>query len=160
MLIGTHALLPVCGCLVADSISLVLGRDRLFPPRSLWAVAAFGILPDVCSPHIMLEDRHTSFAHSLWFLGVMIPVTTMVGSFFQKGRRLIVAVVCWTATMLHLAADAISGGIAWLFPWRQEIIGGSWISLDYWIWSDAFFVVLTWVLIKTLPHLEARNIRR
>ncbi len=159
MLIGTHALLPVCGCLVADSISVIMGRDRIFPPYSLWAVAAFGILPDVCSPHILLEDRHTSFAHSVWFLGAMIPVATIAGSLFTKGRRIPGALACWAATMLHLAADAASGGIAWLYPWRDDVIGCSWISLDYWFWSDALFVVLAWVLFRTLPHLEARNIR-
>ncbi len=159
MLIGTHALLPVCGCLTADSIAVLQGRDRLFPSSALWVVAVFGILPDLCSPHIMLEDRHTSIAHSLWFLAAMLPVAAMAGGFFTRSHFLLVSLTCWIATALHLATDSMSGGIAWLYPWRDEVIGDFWIYLGYWIWSDALFVLLTWFLIRMLPHLEARNIR-
>lgn len=160
MLIGTHALLPVCGCLVVDQIAMIAGRDRSFPGKALWMVALFGILPDVCSPHIMLEDRHASPAHSVWFLGVAVPLVAITSSFFEKGNRLWIAMACWTAIALHLAADAVSGGIAWLYPLNDEVIGHYWIDLDYWAWSEALFVLLAWFLIRMLPHLEARNIRR
>lgn len=160
MLIGTHALLPVCGCLVVDQIAMLSGRDRTFSGKSLSVVAFFGILPDVCSPHIMLEDRHLSPAHSVWFLGVAVLLAAIASCFFEKGKRLWIAVACWIALALHLVADAVSGGIAWLYPWRDEVIGRFWIDLDYWAWSDAMFVIFAWFLIRMLPHLKARNIRR
>ena len=160
MLVGTHALLPVCGCLVADQIAMAAGRDRSFSGKSLCMVAFFGILPDVCSPHIMLEDRHVSLAHSVWFMGVAIPLVAMASCFFERGSRFRIAVACWIALGLHLAADAVSGGIPWLYPKSDEVIGRYWIDLDYWMVSDAVFVLLTWWLIRRLPHLEARNIRR
>lgn len=160
MLVGTHALLPVCGCLIVDHVSVISGGDRVFPAKALWMVAVFGILPDVCSPHIMLEDRHTSYTHSVWFMGVVVLLAVITGMFFEKGRRLWVAMACWCATALHLLADAVSGGIAWLYPWREDVIGRFYIDLDYWAWSEAVFVLLAWVLIRMLPHLEARNIRK
>lgn len=160
MLIGTHALLPVCGCLVADQIAMVAGHDRSFSGKSLCLVAFFGILPDVCSPHIMLEDRHASPAHSVWFMGAAIPLVALASCLFEKGNRFWIAVACWIAAALHLAADAVSGGIPWLYPKSDEVIGRCWIDLDYWMVSDAMFVLLTWLLIRRLPRLEARNIRR
>lgn len=160
MLIGTHALLPVCACLSVDQVVVLSGRVRVFPVRSLWAVAVFGMLPDLCSPHIMLEDRHSSFAHSVWFMPVVVLFSVMVSMFFEPGKRLRVAIACALATALHLAADAVSGGIAWLYPWKDEVIGRFFIDLDWWAWSEALFVLLAWFLLRLLPHLEARNIRR
>jgi LexA-binding, inner membrane-associated putative hydrolase len=160
MLIGTHALLPVCGCLVVDQIAMVAGHERRFSWKSLCLVAFFGVLPDICSPHIMLEDRHASFAHSVWFIGVVTLPAAMASCFFDRAIRLGIAVACWVAVALHLAADAVSGGIPWLYPKSDEVIGHCWIDLDYWIISDAVFVLLTWLLIRMLPYLEARNIRK
>lgn len=160
MLIGTHALLPVCTCLLADNASLASGRDRLFPTRSLWLVAAFGVLPDLCTPHLSLEARYASWSHTVWFMAGLIVLCGMAGSFFEKGFRLRVAVACWLASACHLAADAISGGIAWLYPWRDDVIGRYIIPPQDWIWYDAGFILVTWFLVRVLPHLEARGIRK
>ena len=160
MLIGTHALLPVSACLAADHVSLLAGRDRVFPVRALWWVAGFGMLPDLCSPHIMLEDRHTSGAHSVWFLAVIILPAWFSAGFFSRGQRFRIAMACWLATAAHLAADAVSGGIAWLYPWKDDVIGRFFIDLDWWAWSDGLFVLLAWILLRSVPHMEARNIRR
>lgn len=160
MLIGTHTLMPVCGCLLADNISVAAGRGRVFPTAALWTIAVFGALPDLCTPHISLEERYTSWSHSVWFMACMLFVAGVTGGFFQKGSRLMIATVCWLAAGLHLAADAVSGGIAWKYPWGDEVIGRYWIHPETWIWYDAFFIILTWFLVRVMPHLEARGIRK
>ncbi len=71
-----------------------------------------------------------------------------------------IAAVCWLAAGLHLAADAVSGGIAWKYPWGDDVIGRYWIQPQTWIWYDAFFIILTWFLVRVMPHLEARGIRK
>jgi len=159
MLIGTHALIPVCACLAADNLAIATGHDRIFPTRSVWVAGVFGTLPDICSPHLSLDDRFASWSHTVWFMVGLIGVAAMTGSFFEKGFRFRVALACWIASALQLAADAVSGGIAWLHPWRTDIIGRYWIPPDQWIWSEAFSVFLAWLLIRIMPHLEARNIR-
>lgn len=160
MLVGFHALLPASACLITDNVSLALGKDRVFPRRSAWLAAVFGALPDLCNPHLTLEARFTSWSHTVWFLGGLVVFTAMVSAYFEKGQRLRVAIVCWIASALHLAGDAASGGIAWLYPWRDEVIGLYLIPPDLWIWFDAFFIILTWLLVRVLPHLEARGIRK
>ncbi len=159
MLIGTHALLPVCGCLLADQIVVASGRGRIIPPMALWAVAVFGALPDLCSPHLSLEARYASWSHTVWFMAGLIAVAAMTGSFFENGCRLATAIACWIATALHLVADAVSGGIAWLYPWSDEVIGRYYIPPQQWIWFDAFFILFTWYRFRLIPHLEARRIR-
>ncbi|MGC4014323.1 MAG: metal-dependent hydrolase [Luteolibacter sp.] len=120
MMAGFHSMMPVTGCLVAEVVSLRVRHRRVFPDWTLPLVALFGVLPDICSPHISLEDRHASFSHSLLFLAVLVPVCAMISFWFEKGMRLRVAIVTWLAAMLHLAADAASGGIPWLIPWKEE----------------------------------------
>ena len=65
MLIGSHALMPVCACLLADNFAVAAGSNRIFPPRSLWWVGVFGVLPDICTPHLSLDDRYASWSHRL-----------------------------------------------------------------------------------------------
>lgn len=159
MLVGTHALMPVCACLLADKVSVIAGRGRIFPTPGLWAIGVFGALPDLCTPHLSLEARFASWSHTVWFMAGLVVVVAMAGSFFEKGYRLRVAFACWIAAALHLVADAVSGGIAWLYPWRDEVIGSAYIGAQHWIWFDAFFILLAWFQIRVIPHLEARQIR-
>ena len=57
---------------------------------------------------------------------------------------------------LHLAADAVSGGIAWLHPWRADVLGRYWIEPQYWIWYDAGFIVLVWFIYRVLPDFKTK----
>lgn len=159
MLVGTHALMPVSVCLVADHLSVRAGRGRFFPPWSLWVVGIFGILPDICSPHMSLEDRQTSWSHTVWFMAGLIGVVALTGVLFEKGHRFRVALACWVAAALHLLADGISGGIVPLYPMSDQVFGRYYIPAPDWIYYDAFFILLAWVLIRVIPHMEARQIR-
>jgi LexA-binding, inner membrane-associated putative hydrolase len=159
MLVGTHALMPVCACLFVENRRVAAGRERLFSMAGLVCIALFGVVPDLCTPHLSLEARHASWSHTVWFMAGLLPVVGMLGALFEKGTRLRMASLMWVAAGLHLVADAVSGGIAWLYPWRLDVIGKAWISAEYWIAFDAFFMLLTWFFLRVLPHLEARNIR-
>ena len=159
MLVGTHAMLPVCGCLAVDAIAVSRGRERVFPAWTLWIIGFFGVLPDFCSPHIALEDRHSSWSHTVWFLAGLPGVLPVGGMYLDRSFRWRVVVACWIAAALHIAADTISGGVAWLYPWKPDVTGDYYIPLDYWIWSDAGFVLLTWILLRTVPVWEGRAIR-
>lgn len=156
MLIGTHTLLPVCLGLAVENASLAKGRGHVFPPWGLVVIGFFGALPDLCTPHVSLEDRYSSWSHTLWFLGAMLPVTVMVASFFPEGRWRL-ALACWLAVLLHLIGDAVAGGIAWLQPWRMDVIGDYYIPAADWLWYDIGFVLLTWILVRLRPHSEARG---
>jgi len=155
----THTLLPVSLGLILDNISLATGRGHYFPAWSLPVVGVFGILPDLCTPHLSLEARFTSWSHTAWFLAALAPVAGMVASFFPKGSRWKVALFLWLAAFLHLAADAAAGGLAWLRPWRTDLIGAYYIHPAYWVWCDIGSVVLAWVLVRLRPHAEARGMR-
>lgn len=159
MLVGTHAMLPVCGCLAIDGIALRGGRERVFPPWSVWIIVFFGVLPDFCSPHIALEDRHASWSHTVWFLVGLLVLLPMAGVYLEKSHRWPVIAACWIAAFLHVAADTVSGGVAWFYPWKTAVTGDYYIPLDYWVGFDAAFVLLTWCMLRAIPKLEGRAIR-
>lgn len=156
MLIGTHTLLPVCLALGVEDSRLALGRPEAFPVWSIPAIGVFGALPDLCSPHLSLEARYSSWSHALLFLAILLPVVAGCSTFFPKGTRCRLAVWFWLAAALHLAADAISGGIPWLLPWRTEPIGAYYIHPNYWPASDVFFGLLTGALVLLRRPLRAR----
>ena len=156
MLIGTHTLLPVCAGLLMENAALAKGRGHFFPPWSLPLIGLFGALPDLCTPHLSLEARYSSWSHTVWFLAAMLPVCAVLATFFGSGKWR-VAIACWLAVLLHLVADALAGGIAWLYPWKPGVIGKYYIPVDYWIPSDIAFIFLTWLLVRLRPHAEARG---
>ena len=157
MLIGTHTLLPVCLGLVAENASLAKGRGHVFPAWGLFAIGFFGGLPDFCTPHVSLDARYSSWSHTLWFMGAIIPVIAMIVSFFGKEGRWRLALGCWLATLLHLIGDAVAGGIPWLQPWSPHILGDYYIPAADWLWYDIGFVLLTWILVRLRPLAEARG---
>lgn len=162
MLLGTHCLLPVCLCLGVENVSLARGRDYVFPEWTLPVVALFGALPDICSPHLSLEDRHTSWSHTVFFLGGLIPIAAMVAVLYPAygPPRWRTAVACWLAAALHLAADSVSGGVAWFYPWKPDVLGDYYVPVLHWPWWDAGFILLTWFLLRLRPRAAARGIRR
>jgi hypothetical protein len=159
MFIVTHTLLPVCLGLAVENVSLATGHSHFFPRWGLVAIGAFGALPDICSPHLSLEARLESFSHTLGFLGLLLPLSAMTAVFFEKDGRWKLAIGCWLAAVLHLAADAVAGGIPWLRPWRADILGGSLIPAAHWFWYDAIFLVLSVFGLRLRPFAEARSMR-
>jgi membrane-bound metal-dependent hydrolase YbcI (DUF457 family) len=157
--IVTHTLLPVCLALGVENASLATGRGHVFPRWGLMAIGFFGALPDLCSPHLSLEARYSSGSHTLWFLGVLLPLCAMTAVFFEREGRWKLAIGCWLAAALHLASDAVAGGIPWLRPWRTEILGGYLIPPNHWLWYDLAFLVLTGVGLRLRPFAEARGMR-
>ena len=83
----------------------------------------------------------------------------MTAVLFDKEGRWKLAIACWLATVLHLAADAVAGGIPWLRPWRTDILGDYFIPSSHWLWYDLVFLVLTGVGLRLRPFAEARGMR-
>jgi hypothetical protein len=157
MMVGTHTLLPVCGCLLVDRIAMSAGRERMFSGKSLCLVGLFGFLPDILSPHLSLESRQASLSHTLWFLLGLIVLLPLARFLPERASRIPVAAACWLAYALHLAGDAVSGGIAWLHPWRSDVIGRYWIEPQHWIWYDAGFILMVWFIFRVLPQFKPRE---
>jgi hypothetical protein len=68
-----------------------------------------------------------------------------------------VAIACWVFYVLRLVADAISGGIAWLYPWRGEVVGRYFIPAADGVWYDAGFIVLVWAIYRVFPHFTKND---
>lgn len=154
MFIGTHALLPVSLVLASETAALAGGRAERFPRWTALTVGICGALPDLCSPHLSLAARYSSWSHTLGFLGLLVPVLAVATLLFPAGLRLRVAVVAWLAAALHLATDALSGGIPWLLPWSDDILGGRWIPYDWWLPSEVGFLFLTLILLLGRQRLR------
>lgn len=161
MLWGTHSLLPVSAALAIECVSLARGKGYVFPKWTLPVAGVFGVLPDICSPHISLEARFESWSHSIWFLLGMLPLSGIAASFLPDGDepKWRASLLFWLAAVLHVAADAISGGVAWKHPQTTEVIGDYYIPPEQWIWWDAAFVLITFVLVRLRPLAVERGMR-
>lgn len=147
MEVVTHALLPV---LIADP--LLPGRSRW---RPLTLVRLFGALPDILCPHLGIEARYESWSHSVpvWLL-----LTAGLAAIAARWPRLLprrLAVLLSFAYGLHLACDAISGGITWLAPFSAQIVGDYYVPPRWWIPLDFILILAAYLQLRAGPNLRA-----
>lgn len=141
-----HFLLPVACCLTDG---LIAGR-RLFPWWALLLVGFVGILPDVLCPHTLLSERLQLWSHTMWACYGFVLLVVISAPVLRMPLQLVIA-MCG-AYVLHLAADAVSGGIAPLWPFDEAfVMGGEYIDPDIWPWFDvsAAMAVVALLLVRT-----------
>ena len=157
MFVITHALAPVLAAQAAQAASLTTRQRLLFTePRAFVAIALAGAAPDLLSPHLSLAARYASWTHNLWFLLGTIPVIFLLARLFDPASRLLTCISMWLTIALHLATDACSNGINWLYPLRHEILGATIIPYRLWIWSDLLFLILVPLTALALRKLHLR----
>ena len=137
----THGLSPMVGIGLAD-----VATGRRLERISLILIAIAGAAPDVLSPHISLADRLSSWTHNIWFLIGSAPVWFLVARRFADSHWIATGALMVVATAFHLFCDAISGGIAWLYPYSHEKITRQWVPYQWWLYLDIIFVAATGLL--------------
>lgn len=141
----THALAPV---LLAR---VLVGPGRVPGWRGWVAIALAGAMPDLVDPHLSLEARVSSWSHGLpaW-LG--FSACFLLASRFRAlgiGPR----VAWWMggAYGLHLVCDAIAGGIGWLRPFDDRLVGGYLVDPRWWPWIDGLLLFSAWLAFRVFP---------
>jgi len=137
----THGLSPLVGIGFAD-----LATGRHLERTHLILIGLAGAAPDILSPHLSLDARLHSWTHNLWFLLGSIPVWLFLAHRFANTRCLGTGLLMIFATSFHLFCDAISGGIAWLYPYSDQVLARRWVPYSWWFALDAIFVALTGLL--------------
>lgn len=147
MYVGSHFAIPAIAAATVDLARLAIRRDRLFSNRELFLIGLCGVLPDLLSPHLRLSARLTSWSHTVWFVAGLLPVLAIL---FWKTRtegRWAMTGFCWAAATLHLLGDAVSGGVAPLYPLTGFRWG--WYFVPWTLWARLDAVLLTVALCMT-----------
>ena len=153
MLIGTHILLPI--------IPLAWRRHKLLQEKKCGyklhefaVVGLSGALPDLLNPHLSLEARLSSWSHGMPFVGILAGLLLLGCIPKASPLTIIRASYLLFAYCLHLFCDGISGGIAWLYPFSDMVIGSAFIKPGLlWFASDFLLVITAYVLLRLLPDL-------
>jgi LexA-binding, inner membrane-associated putative hydrolase len=149
--IPTHSMLPVI------VTRLICGKDSGFKKGAWWSIAIAGAMPDLINPHITLEARQASWSHGLPFW-VGLTVVLMIAAAVSRGCLSYKLAGIWSgAYLLHMICDSISGGINWLYPWKDFIWGKYWISFLWWIPLDAACALICYWLFRLQPILDKRQ---
>lgn len=165
MLLGTHIALPMIPLAWKRLHSIRRGDSPTSTSSWPWlsTVGLFGALPDLLNPHLSLESRLSSWSHGLPFTALLGVLLLLGCAPVRSPLTLRRAGYLWCAYLLHLTFDALSGGIAWLNPWRDNVIGAPYIPPGAW-WYISDFVCLfsCYLLLRILPMLarqRAKNAR-
>lgn len=159
MLLGTHACIPLVTLGTIDIIRLSTNRAPLLKGWPFALVGVAGILPDVLWPHTSIHARLTSWTHTIWFLIGTFPVIWLIAKWTVRRSWRLFALFFWLAMALHIATDAISGGVSLLYP-IEGVIGKYYIPWKYWIYSDIGFILVTIVLLSIRFSLLRQKKRR
>jgi hypothetical protein len=119
--------------------------------RSAGLIALSGALPDLLCPHLSLAARHASWSHTVFAYAAFSLVLVGLAAVPRvrvPPRILLLASLAWA---LHLAADGVSGGIAWLYPFSGGILGQRLIRYHWWIWIDVVLTVIALAVFLWWP---------
>lgn len=154
----THALLPVIGSGIDKQRNQK--NAEYWNMYRVFTVAAFGAMPDLLNPHISLASRYSSWSHGIAFYLLIIVLIFVLAS--RKIFKLDYRLASWMAGvyLLHLTCDVFSGGIAWLYPLSNQIIGFRWIHAIWWIPIDIASGFIVYIIFVTFPDLKNLRVRR
>lgn len=144
----THALIPVI------CVRLITSRPKWLGRWGLIQVGLAGALPDLLNPHFSLEARMTSWSHGLPFC-LAISTILVLGSLISRGKLSPQVAMCMSAAyLLHIACDAISGGVDLFYPLGSRIWGDYWVDPLWWIPIDTILILAAYTMFRILPNLK------
>lgn len=164
----THALLPVLAAGVLARISPANDKhpeksSRIVPygKKAILLIALAGAAPDLLTPHLSLEARYSSWSHSIFaWLGISFFILLL--QLHPRSKQWIdrrTSIWCSAAYALHLISDAISGGIAWLYPWKPDVIGDYYVNPIFWIPLDVLCFLGAYFLYRVIPRIRQNQAR-
>ena len=160
MLLGTHILLPVIPLALRRYRAIKKGDEPVQPLRELFVVGIFGALPDLLNPHLSLESRLSSWSHGLPFVACLATVLLLACIPKRSPLTLARAGYLLMAYVLHLLCDALSGGIAYLYPLNDQVIGAAYIPPGlWWFLSDFVHIMAAYMLLRILPMLARQRLK-
>lgn len=142
----SHALLPVF-----LGQHWIPQRDRIPNVRTVSIVSLCGVLPDVLSPHLTLDDRHTSLSHTAWAALLFGVVIARLAWRLPKLFPPAFARLCFAAYAGHLACDAITGGIPLFYPISPAVFGKNYLPYWLWITCDGALLLYLYLVYRWLP---------
>ena len=161
------------GYLVARRLAPRLAPD---PPqaRRLMAVCLVAsVLPDIDLLYFYLVDGRQTLHHDYW---THVPAFWLLATGAAVALfRLALAPVPWPAVagllagvFLHLALDTVTGGIAWLYPYRTGAIVLIEVParFDWWVWNFVLhwsflleIAILVWAAVELGVPRAIRDLR-
>lgn len=168
------------GYLMARRLAPRLAAEPRLARRLLAICLAASLLPDVDLVYFYLVDGQQTLHHDYWthIPAFWLLATATAVALFRIAR----APVPWVAVaallagvVLHLILDTVTGGIAWLFPYRIERFALIEVParFDWWVWNFVLhwsfvleIAILAWAgreiglarLLRKLP--QAMRVRR
>ena len=148
----THALIPaIAAGIFARAYREPEKRSSPFSPRDILAIGLFGAAPDLINPHLYLAERYTSWSHSIFsWLGLTVILCLL---HIKWSQWLTWHKIAWFsgAYGIHLICDAISGGLAWLYPWKTSVIGEYYVAPIWWIPLDIVCALSAYAIFRVTP---------
>ena len=148
----THALLPVIAAGVYERFHRTKAERRgVFSAKKLILIGVFGAAPDLLNPHISLDARYTSWSHGIVFWVIITMCLVMLH--LTRRRVFPIHLMVWLSGsyLLHIACDAISGGVAWNYPFGRSVIGAFYVNPIWWIPLDVLLSLLAYGLFRVIP---------
>jgi len=155
----THALLPVIAAGMYERSYAPTSRRRgALSPKAIALIGVFGAAPDLLNPHLSLAARYTSWSHGLAFW-VALTLMLVICSAARRPKPPSWHLTVWLAGayLLHMVCDAISGGIAWGYPFTTEIIGVRLVPYIWWTPLDLVGGVTAYLIFRAIPRIAAQR---
>ena len=136
MYLPSHFFIPIIATHIGNAISLSARQKPLVVGRPIFLIGFAGLLPDLLNPHLLLVDRFESWTHTVWFLAGC----GILGFSLKRFCNPWLIAFMLLAIFLHIACDAITGGVKLFWPY-DFTVGKYLIGSNHWLQLDAITTV-------------------
>lgn len=151
----THALIPLIAAGICErSYRPEEERCGNLSVNMIIMIAVFGAAPDILNPHLSLDARYSSWSHGISFWLFL----TLCLSLLSLARRNLIPphMIAWLsgAYLLHIFCDAVSGGVAWSYPFGRSVVGAYYVEPIWWIPLDVSLFLIAYGLFRVVPKMR------
>lgn len=158
----THALIPVIAYGLMRQKQLIAGTrsEKVGVWRTALIIGIVGAMPDMMDPHVTLEERLSSWSHSLTAWAGFSVLFAAFSLARQRWWTPMLALGLSLTYFSHIVGDAIAGGVGWSYPFGDHVIGDYYIIPQWWIPADYLSFALAYLVYRVVPMFAIARLKR
>lgn len=157
MFLGAHFALPAISVIGYEY--LVSEKKSELPKvklSSLAIIGLVGLIPDMFYPHLGGGSHLHSNSHSVWAMFLFMGAITLLYYALSVKKETKFLIFLLFSLVSHYILDFFSGGIKWLYPFSEQVIGIRLIPFGAYVLADfvslSMFFILVFFIKRT--HYE------
>jgi hypothetical protein len=148
MFLGAHFAVPAISVIAYEYL---VSKKKTEVPKvntsSLAIIGSVGLIPDMFYPHLGGGSHLHSNSHSIWAMFLFLGAITLLYYALSVKKETKLLIFLLFSLISHYILDFISGGIKWMYPFSEQVIGVRLIPFGAYVMADFVLLSIFFLLV-------------